>query len=178
MNTGLSLARAVADAVLYEGYLLYPYRASSAKNQARWQFGVLGPPGAAESGAGEQPDMAADCLLEPGPAARVDVHLRFLHLQRRSAERADDGGFTPVDELTVGASRWLSWDEATDQEITLGPYSLGQLAAGVSAPVNVPANEDIEPVLDSAGAIAGRLVRRRRELRGEVRLLAARSRRE
>ena len=173
MNTGLSLARAVADAVLYEGYLLYPYRASSAKNQARWQFGVLGPPGAAESGAGEAPDMAADCLLEPGPAARVDVHLRFLHLQRRSAERADDGGFTPVDELTVGASRWLSWDEATDQEITLGPYSLGQLAAGVSAPVNVPANEDIEPVLDSAGAIAGRLVRRRRELRGEVRLLAA-----
>ena len=87
MNTGLSLARAVADAVLYEGYLLYPYRASSAKNQARWQFGVLGPPGAAESGAGEQPDMAADCLLEPGPAARVDVHLRFLHLQSRSAER-------------------------------------------------------------------------------------------
>lgn len=172
MNTGLSLARAVADAVLYEGYLLYPYRASSAKNQARWQFGVLGPPGAAESGAGEQPDMAADCLLEPGPAARVDVHLRFLHLQSRSAERADAGGFTPVDELTVGASRWLSWDEATDQEITLGPYSLGQLAAGVCAPVNVPANEDIEPVLDPAGAIAGRLVRRRRELRGEVRLLA------
>jgi hypothetical protein len=172
VNTGLSLARAVADAVLYEGYLLYPYRASSAKNQARWQFGVLGPPGAAEAGAGEETDMAADCLLEPGPAARVDVHLRFLHLQTRSAERADEGGFTPVDELTVGASRWLSWDEATDQEITLGPYSLGQLAAGVRAPVHVPANEDIEPVLDSAGATAGRLVRRRRQLRGEVRLMA------
>ena len=40
-------ARAVADAVLYEGYLLYPYRASSAKNRSRWQFGVLGPPAAA-----------------------------------------------------------------------------------------------------------------------------------
>ena len=40
----LELARAVADAVLYEGYLLYPYRASSAKNRSRWQFGVLGPP--------------------------------------------------------------------------------------------------------------------------------------
>jgi hypothetical protein len=172
VNTGLSLARAVADAVLYEGYLLYPYRASSAKNQARWQFGVLGPPGAAESGAGEAPDMAADCLLEPGPAARVDVHLRFLHLQTRSAERADGGGFTPVDELAVGATRWLSWEEATDQEITLGPYSLAQLAAGVRAPVNVPANEDIEPVLDSAGAIAGRLVRRRRQLHGELRLMA------
>lgn len=172
MNAGLSLARAVADAVLYEGYLLYPYRASSAKNQARWQFGVLGPPGAAAAGAGEVPDMAADCLLEPGPAARVDVHLRFLHLQTRSAERADDGGFAPIEELIVGASRWLSWDEATDQEITLGPYSLGQLAAGVRAPLNVPAAEAIEPVLDADGATAGRLVRRRRQLRGELRLMA------
>ena len=45
-------AHQVADAVLYEGYLLYPYRASSAKNQVRWQFGVLGPTGAAEAGVG------------------------------------------------------------------------------------------------------------------------------
>ena len=37
-------ARAIADAVLYEGYLLYPYRATSSKNQSRWQFGVVGPP--------------------------------------------------------------------------------------------------------------------------------------
>ena len=36
-------ARAVADAVLYEGYLLYPYRRSSGKNRVRWQFGVLAP---------------------------------------------------------------------------------------------------------------------------------------
>jgi hypothetical protein len=36
-------ARAVADSVLYEGYLLYPYRRSSAKNRVRWQFGVLLP---------------------------------------------------------------------------------------------------------------------------------------
>ena len=41
----LTAARQVADAVLYEGYLLYPYRASSPKNQLRWQFGVLGPHG-------------------------------------------------------------------------------------------------------------------------------------
>ena len=43
---GLDRIRAVADAVLYEGYLLYPYRATSSKNQQRWQFGVLGPRGA------------------------------------------------------------------------------------------------------------------------------------
>ena len=36
-------ATQVADAVLFEGYVLYPYRASARKNQLRWQFGVLGP---------------------------------------------------------------------------------------------------------------------------------------
>src|SRR5256885_5195153 len=36
-------ARKVADAVLFEGYVLYPYRASAAKNRVRWQFGVVAP---------------------------------------------------------------------------------------------------------------------------------------
>ena len=36
----LNAARSIADAVLYEGYILYPYRASAQKNQSRWQFGV------------------------------------------------------------------------------------------------------------------------------------------
>ena len=53
--TRLDAVREIADAVLYEGYLLYPYRASAGKNQCRWQFGVLGPPGADEAGAGEGP---------------------------------------------------------------------------------------------------------------------------
>ena len=33
----------IADAVLYEGYMLYPYRASAVKNQQRFNFGVLYP---------------------------------------------------------------------------------------------------------------------------------------
>ena len=32
-----------AAAVLYEGYLLYPYRPSSVKNRQRWTFGGLFP---------------------------------------------------------------------------------------------------------------------------------------
>ena len=40
----LADARRVADAILYEGYLLYPYRGSARKNQSRFQFGVLMPP--------------------------------------------------------------------------------------------------------------------------------------
>ena len=66
----LDQVRAVADAVLYEGYLLYPYRASSAKNQSRWQFGVLGPPDAAPAAFAEDPALAMQCLLEPDARRR------------------------------------------------------------------------------------------------------------
>ncbi|WP_246527537.1 hypothetical protein [Pseudarthrobacter albicanus] len=171
----LSLARAVADAVLYEGYLLYPYRASSQKNQARWQFGILGPPGAAAAGTGEEPAMFADCLLSPGPASGLEVHLRFLQLQTRTAEKADDaGGFTPVGELAAGASRWLSWDEAVEHEITLGPFPLGRLTGTEETlPVEIPAGMDLEELTDAGGRTAGRLVRRRHALSAEVRLEAA-----
>lgn len=183
MNMSLSLARAVADAVLYEGYLLYPYRASSQKNQARWQFGILGPPGAAAAGNGEEPGMFADCLLTAGPQAALEVHLRFLQLQNRTAERRNDGGgFTPVDELAVGASRWLSWDEAVEQEITLGPLPVAELSGSFPPgrednarilPVEIPGGEDVEELRDASGQVAGRLVRRRHQLRAEVRLDAA-----
>ena len=103
----LALARLAADAVLYEGYLLYPYRSTAAKNQVRWQFGVLGPPGAADAGIGEEAGLAVECLLRPDDgAATVTVHLRFLQLQRRQAERARaDGSVEPVGELRAGDAR-------------------------------------------------------------------------
>ena len=56
----------MADAVLYEGYLLYPYRATSRKNQLRWQFGVLGPQGADAAGIGEDSHLSMQCLIDLG----------------------------------------------------------------------------------------------------------------
>ncbi len=37
------LVEDIANAVLYEGYMLYPYRPSSVKNRQRWNFGVVYP---------------------------------------------------------------------------------------------------------------------------------------
>ncbi|HEY9264050.1 MAG TPA: hypothetical protein VIQ11_05540, partial [Mycobacterium sp.] len=100
MSTAWDRARAVADAVLYEGYLLYPYRATSAKNQSRWQFGVLGPQDAERRGIGEDDTLSADVLVRPAGATTLSVVVRFLQLQHRAVERATgDGGFEPTDKL-------------------------------------------------------------------------------
>jgi hypothetical protein len=153
--------RTIADAVLYEGYLLYPYRASSSKNQSRWQFGVLGPPGAAEEGMGEDDTLSAQFLVDV-PAA-LTVVVRFLQLQRRQAERDIGGGhFEPADELTTASGSWLTWDEATECELSFGPFELGDPMQRRTLPVIAPAGTDIEPV------DGGRLVRTRQEVRATL----------
>jgi hypothetical protein len=80
----MDVARSVADAVLYEGYLLYPYRASAGKNQIRWQWGVLVPPAYAAAGHGEHATSHSEFMLEPGTDAVLHIRLRFLQLQHRS----------------------------------------------------------------------------------------------
>lgn len=103
----LGEARQLADAILYEGYLLYPYRASSAKNQHRWQFGVLAPKAWSELDGSEPYASQTECLLEPRRGASVHVVLRFLQLEaRETADGTWDEGIEreievsfPVDEL-------------------------------------------------------------------------------
>ena len=155
-------ARAVADAVLYEGYLLYPYRANSRKNQTRWQFGVVGPAGAAAAGIGEDDSLSAQVLVAPRGNPSVSVVVRFLQLQHRGVERdAGDGRFEPVEELVSGSQSWLRWDEAVEREISFGPLDI-ELELPQTLPIEVGAGTDIEAV------DGGRLVRTRRALHAQL----------
>lgn len=83
------LARKIADTVLYEGYLLYPYRASAIKNRFRWQFGVVAP----AAWSGDPSFMQTECLIEPHAALSLDVTVRFLQVQ------PDDQGLEQSVEL-------------------------------------------------------------------------------
>ena len=125
-------ARAIADAVLYEGYLLYPYRATSSKNQSRWQFGVVGPPGASERASARTTRLSAQFLIDGD--SELTLVVRFLQLQHRRAERDAGGGrFEPVDELTSGLQSWVTWDEAVECELSFGPFDLAHDRAPCSS---------------------------------------------
>ena len=164
----MDAVRAIADAVLYEGYLLYPYRAGSAKNRSRWQFGVLGPPRAAAGAFAEAPGMATQCLLTAG-TDEVGARLRFLQLQAREVQRREPGGaYVPVPELRVAGTTLLSWDEAVEHEIALPRLPLSP-GATADFPVEVPGGEQIEAVAGADGSVAGRIVRRRWPLTARVR---------
>jgi hypothetical protein len=97
--------RKIADAVLYEGYILWPYRRSALKNTHRFTFGSLEP----------QSRMRTEVLLEDGGGAALEVTVRFLQVVRRQLYRAGE----PVDELTVDGELHLSWEEATEREVSV-----------------------------------------------------------
>jgi hypothetical protein len=109
---------AVADAVLYEGYLLYPYRASAQKNRVRWQWGVLVPQGHGAD-AGETSANRTECLVE----LRGELHLRvrYLRLERRSG-------------------RGEPFDEGVPDQVD-ATFTRDQLLAGASVPVIAPGGE-------------------------------------
>src|SRR5918993_5992897 len=82
MNPGL--VEKIADAVLYEGYILYPYRPSAVKNQQRWNFGALCPEGYSRAQGGTEAwTMQTECIVEADDRAALDVKVRFLHLTER-----------------------------------------------------------------------------------------------
>ncbi|GAA1986936.1 hypothetical protein [Catenulispora subtropica] len=165
-ETRLAAARRVADAVLFEGYILYPYRSTSAKNQMRWQFGMLGPVGAAQAGVGEEAGLRTTLLVAPGSNAEVglDLTLRFLHPQYRAVERAAGSAFEAVDELSIGGARWVPWHEGVVCEV-----SLPAITSDTVIPIEIAGGEDVEPLRDGE-RVAGRLVRTREPLRGQVRV--------
>ncbi|MDH6627743.1 hypothetical protein M2271_005572 [Streptomyces sp. LBL] len=167
-----ALARQVADAVLFEGYVLYPYRASAAKNRLRWQFGVLVPPTwGAEC---EEHDFQhTECLMEPKAGATLSVEVRFLHARRRTVQRArPDGGFDTVAELRLDDRVLVPWDEGGEERVEVVASVDELLGDGVTHPFRRPAREGTAPVLDAAGRTVGRLVRRSEEISGTIRLSA------
>ncbi|MET9724070.1 hypothetical protein [Streptomyces zaomyceticus] len=168
-----AVARHVADAVLFEGYVLYPYRASAAKNRLRWQFGVLVPPswGAAVE---EHDFQLTECLMEPRTDAELAVEVRFLRAQRRTVEELrGDGSFAPTCELRLPDRVLVAWDEGVEERVTLVVPVAELRGDGLALPFTRPAAEETEEVTDADGRVLGRLVRRREEISGTVRISAA-----
>ena len=127
-------ARLVADAVLYEGYVLYPYRASAQKNQLRWQFGVLAPPDYARFSGSERSSMRTEVIVDPGEQPRLTVRIRCLQIQHRDIEATSDGGSIVLSRSTsleLEGSTLVAWDEAIDREIDLDPVALLPVADAI-----------------------------------------------
>jgi hypothetical protein len=161
--------RRVADAVLYEGYVLYPYRASAQKNRSRWQFGVLMPPAYAAADPSESTTAQAECVFEHAERPEINVLVRFLQVQRRTATGPEAGapGAPRAPEAPEAPEAPGVWDEAVEREIHVAAAGAMLFGAGVREPFAVPGGEDREATADA------QVVRTRRQLTGVVDVRAA-----
>ncbi len=166
MSSPFAPALAVADAVLYEGYLLYPYTASSGKNRVRWQFGVVVPQAYAGTG-GEPAEQQTEVLIEAEPDAvpRVSVLLRFLQVEARRVEGLAEGGFVPAASLVAGGTTHLSFDEGVERQIAVELDAVAGREQVVA--VALAGGSDVELLRDD-GATRGRVVRERWPLAGTL----------
>lgn len=171
----LAAVEKIAKAVLYEGYLLYPYRPSSVKNRQRWNFGVLSPAAWCESQRGAESNMSqTQCLVQNSILPAVEIKIRFLHLITRSVGRlarpvtnwpggnAAPPAFEPVDKLEANGCTFRPWQEVEEREVSLRIQYGDSIDRG-------PAQRDFtilgarrtEPVRDAEGRVVGVIVRDR-----------------
>jgi hypothetical protein len=186
----------LANAVLYEGYLLYPYRHSAIKNRRRWTFGVVYPQEYSEANGSIEPCMMqTECLVSSHANTKLDIYVRFLHLLVRSAVHPDDdrvgGG---EDELAPGKIRgsltgpavclagtfpneqpdnYLArrlagepWEEGVEREVIAENLSLHDL---ISSPRHVPISFPAARMVEpSTDGSATEIVREQQAISGMV----------
>jgi len=120
----------IAAAVLYEGYILYPYRSTAIKNRQRWNFGTLYPRVYAEAQRPHEPfSLVSECLLVPGHSVSLDIKVSFLQLlpqPRTGSDLADPS---------------LDWDEAIERTSDHCDLCLRTL---LTEPLRLPINPTAE----------------------------------
>ena len=195
MNLGL--VEKIADAVLYEGYILYPYRPSAVKNRQRFNFGALCPAAYSRARGGtEASTMQTECLCEGGAGVTLDVKVRFLHLSAREvcltnsdwdqriADLNDDeirsavadSELSLVPSLEVNGRLFQTWQESVERAVCLPELNLNEtVARPLRQTFAFPESREIEPLRDEAsGELAGVIVRRRQPVEGAVEVSAER----
>ncbi|HTS31026.1 MAG TPA: hypothetical protein VMH81_34380 [Bryobacteraceae bacterium] len=161
----------VANAVLYEGYLLYPYRSSAVKNRQRFNFGIVYPCAHSETSGGIDPwEMETQCLAVGGPLASLAVKVRFLRLVERTVGSVSEPlpGLPPGAEppyhpsaaIEIDGRTYESWQEASECDLGLPAACFAELAAQrIPRQFVLPATRSVELLRNSSGLVAGIIVR-------------------
>lgn len=170
------LLEQVVNAVLYEGYILYPYRPSSNKNRReRFTFGRVYPEAYSQAQKGAEPwVMQTECLVETRePKAELEVNVRFLHPMAREIgvplEPAGEGrgpAFRVVPELRVDEQLFQTWLEAVEREVRVPVLQPGAEPRQVE--FQFPGSERSEPICDQRHQAVGVMVRRQEAVAGRV----------
>jgi hypothetical protein len=176
---------AIAKAVLYEGYMLYPYRRSSVKNRQRFNFGVLYPEPYSEVQTGSDAwRTQTECLVQ-GAVPAIEVRVRFLKLVARTVRQQTEPACARSSSSSAPPGASVSpqfdcisapWQEAIECEETVPVHNLNAFAV---EPLRwnfvFPAKEETEFLRDASGRLIRTIERRQESVYGFIEIKAARA---
>jgi hypothetical protein len=175
----------IVKAVLYEGYMLYPYRPSAIKNQQRFNFGVIYPREYSElQGGTEACTMQTECLVLGSEKTQCVVRVRFLRMVSRSVGKVlspstelssiTDENIENVGRLEIEGRCFQPWEEAVEEVVEVTEFNLRELTAQpMQWPFRLSANTGKEPIRNANGLIVGMIERQKACIAGTVELSAA-----
>ncbi|MGI8889968.1 MAG: hypothetical protein ACR2G0_04190 [Chthoniobacterales bacterium] len=181
MNT--ELVEKVVNAVLYEGYILYPYRATSAKNRERFTFGRVYPEDYSVAQHGAEPcSMQTECLVRnESKDAVVAISVRFLHpmarevglLREPTAEISPEQppAFDIVPDFRVGEQLYQTWQEVVEQKVEVPSFPLRE-AWQTTHDFAFPSSRSVEAIRGAEEIISAVLVRRQDSVCGAIEIVA------
>ena len=157
----LAAVEQIAKAVLYEGYLLYPYRRSSIKNQQRWNFGVLYPAAYAEAQSGADSSTSqTECIIAGSATPALELRVRFLQLVERTIGKFDPS----IDEITsecqpvqvnhleIDGKVFQPWQEAVERGTPALTVQAGRMSMPVLARLGFVKVGEARMYVDDVGA--------------------------
>jgi len=148
----------IADAVLFEGYMLYPYRPSALKNRQRWNFGTLYP---RDFALAQRPEEAwsfhAETLFEAGERSRISLRIRFLELVPDSTQRDTEWNRGIIRNWTVQAVSVGALCKGIQRELTAAELESEQISGPECGAGNHPLRARIEVAVDKIAERAYRL---------------------
>jgi hypothetical protein len=171
----------IVQAVLYEGYILYPYRRGT-KNEQRWTFGNLFPRTYSEI-AGEMHSVQLQCLLRGSAQSRLKLRIQFLQLIDRQIMRLSPSpgtpgegrgeGLEPVDQLEIEGKRYQTWQEAIERTISIEADLSPQPHCASFSFLPETSSESLP---DRSGKILGTIERKRFPIEGDIEISAEQKR--
>jgi hypothetical protein len=179
------LVEEVANAVLYEGYMLYPYRPSSVKNRQRWNFGVVYPRNYSELQKGTDPwSTQTECLVAGSSETRIKINLRFLQGISRIAIELEapilevpentEPGLRTAHSLHPAEQQPQAWQEAAERNVVVESRSISELMSKpISQPFTLAPSRTTEPVRGTESRVARQIVRTQEAVTGRASLAAA-----
>jgi hypothetical protein len=189
------LVEKIARAILYEGYVLYPYRPSAVKNQRRFDFGGVYPPAYSKLQQGSEACLLqAECLVLGNERTTLNVSARFLHLLTRkmgrpvlptsgasesedrladAVEEQNEPACELVDSIEIDGRLYQTWQEASERTVDGRELRIEDIAHSPHRwPFAFAASRQMDPLRNAEGQIAAWAIRTHAEIVGELEIAA------